>query len=324
MFSDRKCGLFSFSAVFCILAILIAPFSLCVTQPEIKGKSDALTFCFLSDTQEPLFIERIYLKYNDNAKARKLIFEKILEQNPKAVVHLGDLVSTGSSSDSWKDIDPFVGKLRDKGIEFSPIPGNHEYMRSSKKGISNFTARYPYATLTGYSRRYANTAIVLFNSNLDELSKEKRTEQLHWYQKTLADYDKDPLIDFVIVGCHHPPFTNSKIVSGSEEVRDLYLPVFFKSKKCRLFVSGHAHAYEHFKVNGKDFLTIGGSGGPQHPLKTGKSAKYQDIFSNSEKKRMFHFLTIKSHGAILDVALMMLSPDFKKFENFPQLTFTRE
>jgi 3',5'-cyclic AMP phosphodiesterase CpdA len=324
MVADRKCGLFSRASIFCIFIILICPFSLCLTQSDIQRENDGLTLCFLSDTQEPLLIERIYLKYNNNAKARQSIFQKILELNPKSVVHLGDLVSMGSQGDSWKDMDPFVGKLREKGIEFSPIPGNHEYLRFLTKGISNFVLRYPYAKLTGYSRQYGNIAIVLFNSNLDEISKEKQLEQLHWYQKTLKDYDHDPSVDFVIVGCHHPPFTNSKIVSASKEVRDSYMPEYYKSKKCKLFISGHAHAYEHFKMNGKDFLVIGGGGGIQHPLKVGKKAKYPDAFSNSEEKRMFHFLSIQSQGDTLSVELRMLRLDFKSFENLPQLTFIRD
>jgi 3',5'-cyclic AMP phosphodiesterase CpdA len=324
MISDRKGGLFGLGAVFCILIALIGPFSLCLPQSDVHAKNDALTLCFLSDTQEPLLIERIYLKYNNNAKARKSIFEKILDLNPTAVVHLGDLVSMGSRGDSWKDIDPFVGKLQKKGIEFSPIPGNHEYLLTSAKGISNFALRYPYARLTGYSKQYGNTAIVLFNSNLDEIPKEKRLEQLHWYQKTLKDYDHDPSVDFVIVGCHHPPFTNSKIVSASKEVRDSYLPEYYKSKKCKLFISGHAHAYEHFEMNGKDFLVIGGGGGMQHPLKVGKNAKYRDIFSNSAEKRMFHFLAVESRGDTLCVELWMVKPDFKGFEKLPQLTFICE
>jgi 3',5'-cyclic AMP phosphodiesterase CpdA len=324
MISDRKCGLPGFTAVFCILVFLSCPFSTCLTQSNIHGEDHAFTLCFLSDTQEPLLLERIYLTYNNNANARKLIFEKILELNPKAVVHLGDLVSTGSNGNNWKDIDSFVGKLRGKGIEFSPIPGNHEYLASSKKGISNFTLRYPYVNLTGYAWRYENAAVVLFNSNFDELSKEKRLEQLHWYQKTLQDCDKDPSVDFVIVGCHRPPFTNSKIISASKEIRDSYLPEYYKSKKCKLFISGHAHAYEHFKMNGKDFLVIGGSGGIQHPLRVGKNAEYPDVFNNSEKKRMFHFLVIKSSGDTLFVELRMLRPDFKGFDKIPQLTFVSE
>jgi 3',5'-cyclic AMP phosphodiesterase CpdA len=161
----------------------------------------------------------------------------------------------------------------------------------------------------------------LVNSNFGELSEDEKNGQLHWYRKTLIEYENDPSIDFVIVGCHHPPFTNSKIVGGSREVRDYYLPEYYRSKKCKLFLSGHAHAYEHFRINGKDFLVIGGGSGLQHPLRIGENAEYQDIFSNSRGKRMFHFLTIKTCDDTLTVELKMLRPDFEGFESIPQLIF---
>jgi 3',5'-cyclic AMP phosphodiesterase CpdA len=182
-------------------------------------------------------------------------------------------------------------------------------------------SRYPYTKLTGYSKRYANVAVVLFNSNFSELSEDETQRQLSWYRKTLIEYESDPSIDFVIIGCHHSPFTNSKIVSGSKAVQDYYLPEYFRSKKGKLFVSGHSHAYEHFRMNGKDFLVLGGGGGIQHPLRIGKRAEYQDIFSNSLEKRMFHFLTARIYGDTLTVELKMLANDFKGFKDIPQLGF---
>jgi 3',5'-cyclic AMP phosphodiesterase CpdA len=298
--------------------------TLCLAQSETQGNNDTLSLCFLSDTQEPMFFERHFLKYNGNAKARKSIFEKICELKPEAVVHLGDLVSAGSDNGSWGDVDQFVRRLHDQKIEFLPIPGNHEYLFSSKKGIPNFASRYPYAKLGGYARQFADVAVVLINSNFGELSEDERSGQLHRYQETLSDFEKNPSIDFVIVGCHRPPFTNSKIVSGSKEIRDYYLPEFYRCSKCRLFLSGHAHTYEHFRINGKDFLVIGGGGGLQHPLRTGEKAKYKDIFSDSTGKRMFHFVMIKSYHDTLAVELKMLRTDLKSFESLPQLFFVRD
>jgi hypothetical protein len=267
--------------------------------------------------------ERVYLTYNGNARGRKAIFQKILEIRPMAVVHLGDQISMGSQNSTWHDVDQFVKSLNEQGIGFSPIPGNHEYLLSSKAGIAHFTSRYPGANLTGYSREYGNVAVVLVNSNFSELSENERQGQLRWYRKTLEDYENKPSIDFVVVGCHHPPYTNSRIVGISKEIRDDYLAEFYQAKKCKLFVSGHAHAYEHFKINGKDFLVIGGGGGIQHPLRIGEKAEYKDIFSNSLEKRVFHFLTIRSTDDTLSVDLRMLKPDFKDFENLPQLIFVR-
>jgi 3',5'-cyclic AMP phosphodiesterase CpdA len=306
------------------LVVLCHPCSVSQGQTRSHEQLDTLTLCFVSDTQEPMFFERVYLTYNNNAQARKLIFGRMCELRPTAVVHLGDLVSLGSDGDAWREVDEFVKALRERNTEFSPIPGNHEYLLFSSKGISNFRSRYPYANLTGYSRQYANVAVLLVNSNFDELSEEERNGQLRWYRETLVKFENDSTIDFVIVGCHHSPFTNSKIVGVSEGIRSYYLPEFFNSVKCRLFVSGHAHAYEHFKVNEKDFLVIGGSGGLQHPLSVGKEAEYKDLYSDSLEKRMFHFLTVQSSRDTLAVVLNMLKPDFSGFNMSLQLTYSRE
>jgi len=309
---------------FCLIVFLNIPNSECLAQSGIRWRSDTLSVCFVSDTQEPMLVERVTLAYNGNAKARKAIFQKVLALKPNAVVHLGDEVSLGTDDLSWKDVDEFVKKLHDGGISFSPIPGNHEYLMSSRAGISRFTSRYPEVNLDGYAKRCGNVAVVLVNSNFTELTAKERERQLSWYKKTLADFESDPAIDFVIVGCHHPPFTNSKIVGVSKGIRDNFLPDFYKSEKCKLFLSGHCHAFEHFRVNGKDFLVIGGGGGIQQPLKTGEKAEYHDLFSTTLEKRMFHFLSVKSWDDTLSVNLMMLRDDFKTFDNLPQLIFVRE
>ena len=306
-----------------ILVFWNSAFSVRLADTSARANGDTLTFCFISDTQEPLWFERVFVKYNDNARARGLILDTILALNPKGVIHLGDEVGTGSENDTWREIDEFVGRLRQQNVEFLPIPGNHEYLYSSKQGIANFKRRYPDARVTGYSRQFGSIVIVLVNSNFTELTKVEKTEQLAWYQKTLRGFETDTSVDFVIVGCHRPPFTNSKVVSGSKEIRDSYLPEFYKSRKCKLFVSGHSHAFEHFTYHGKDFLVLGGGGGLQHQLKTGKDAEYKDVFSDSLQKRMFHFVYLRSVPDTLTVGLMMLRNDFGGFDYFPQLNFVR-
>jgi 3',5'-cyclic AMP phosphodiesterase CpdA len=185
----------------------------------------------------------------------------------------------------------------------------------AKAGINNFTKRFPYAGITGYSKVISNTAVVLFNSNFNELSNEEIQKQLAWYKTTLDNFEADSTISFIIVGCHHSPFTNSKIVSPSTDVQTYYLPYFFKTSKCKLFISGHAHAFEHFKIKGKDFLVIGGGGGIQQTLYTGKEEKYKDLFDTNSDTRMFHFIIINISENKLIVRLEMLNKDFKTFNS---------
>ncbi len=290
---------------------------------NVNTSKDSASICFISDTQEPMFIERIVHKYDNNDSARKIIFNKILEISPKAVFHLGDIVSLGSSKSEWARIDTFVNKLSSKGIPFYPIVGNHEYLLFSKSGIKNFSKRYPFANNTGYSKVITNTAVVLFNSNFNKLSKGKFNQQLEWYKNTLKQYQADSSIHFIIVGCHHSPFTNSKVVSPSKGVQKYFLSDFFNTPKCKLFISGHAHTFEHFKIKGKDFLVIGGGGGIQQELYTRSEEKYRDLFNTNLNERMFHFLMINIRKDKLIVRLEMLNNDFKTFDSSYKFTLKR-
>ncbi|MCI0707710.1 MAG: metallophosphoesterase [Ignavibacteriae bacterium] len=308
-----------------ILASVV--FALVWTSPSLAQdtqipQNDTLIVCFLSDTQEPMWFERLYLGYHNNAEARKKIFRKVLDLQPDAVYHLGDMVSSSFNKKGWEELDEFVSALSKQGGDFYPIAGNHEYIFFSG-AIKNFTSRYPDASLTGYATQLGNLAVVLFNSNFGKLSEAERDSQLVSYNSTLQQYDADSTVDFVLVGCHHSPYTNSKIVSGSEEVQQDFLPGFYSSNKAKVFLGGHAHAYERFHINEKDFLVIGGGGGSRQPLRVGEDAEYKDLFSNSLEIRTFHFVVVTVTTDSLAVDLHMLNPDFKMFEVTRQLEFGR-
>jgi hypothetical protein len=295
-------------------------------QTDSCCSKDTTTLCFLSDTQVPLFIESFYLSFNNNAEARKLIFERICDITPKAVFHLGDFVGLGFDSDGWEETNNFIKELALHNTEFYPVPGNHEYIIYPERSIANFRKYFKGINLTGYSKRYNDVAVVLFNSNFNNLKESEIKEQAEWYKKTITSFEADSSIDFIIVGTHHSPYTNSKMVepaveSSYKEYFTQYLNLFYISKKCKMFVSGHAHAYEHFQFNGKDFLVIGGGGGAQQPLYTGNNQKYHDLFSSTLEKRMFHFITVKIYNKTLTVDLNMLNDKFSDFIILRQLKY---
>jgi hypothetical protein len=64
---------------------------------SLSEKKDIIV---ISDTQSPLWAEEIFLTSNDNERARNILFDKIINSRPKAVFHLGDLVSLGFNDDS--------------------------------------------------------------------------------------------------------------------------------------------------------------------------------------------------------------------------------
>jgi len=266
---------------------------------------------FLSDTQSPLLVERILLSANRNSEARDLILKSIRRERPAAIFHCGDLVSLGFWGRDWARVDAFVERLNTDGIPFYPVLGNHEVMILSSEGEKKFQKRYPHASRTGYSVRAGRVGVVLLNSNFSILTEQDIRRQQKWYDTTLTRMEADTTVDAVVVVCHHSPFTNSKIVSPSESVQQRFVPLFVWNEKCKLFVSGHAHAFEHFVQGGKDFLVIGGGGGLQQPLYTGGEQKWRDRYPDWREKRMFHYMKCGVEGDSLRVIIRMADSEVR-------------
>ncbi len=270
---------------------------------------------FISDTQQPIWLEKIFLKENRNLLARKIIFAKASQEKPTAIFHLGDIIAFGYANSYWRLVDKYLKYYDEEEICFYPIPGNHEYLLFPEKGEENFKKRFPFASVTGYSKRFGKTAVILLNSNFSKLTNDEINAQQKRYEEDLKSFDRDSSIKIVIVGTHYSPFTNSTIVSPSKEVQEKFLPPFYASKKAKVFLSGHAHAFEHFKMKGKDFLVIGGGGGLQQPLLTGKDERYRDVFDSTNSIRRFHLIkyTVKNDTAYFK--LLMLKDNFRGFDS---------
>jgi hypothetical protein len=318
---------------FCLLILtivaLLAPGTLGVAQfksapsstpspamPVVRGDSLVL---FVSDAQSPLFIEEAKLKPNNNDKAREMIFSQMLADHPNCVFTLGDMASLGFYQSTWKSFDNFLDRARKERVPVFATLGNHELMIFPSYGAEEFAARFPWYRKTGYAIRVGRLAVTMLNSNYSQLSAEEESQQLTWLDSTLAAFEADSSISAVIVACHHSPYTNSTIVTPSDEVRDDFVPIYLRYAKCRLFLSGHCHAFEHFRQEGKDFLVLGGGGGLQQPLLTGSEVKWEDLFPRKTETRMFHYLQIRLTGGILHVTVKMVKQDFTGFENAYEL-----
>ena len=101
------------------------------------------------------------------------------------------------------------------------------------------------------------------------------------------------------------------MVGSSQPVQEHFVPAFILSKKCKLFITGHAHLFQHFKIQGKNFLVIGGGGGLKHPLKN-KSCGQKDLAA--DYKPMFHYLTVSVFPDHLKIISHKLKKDFSGTE----------
>ncbi len=276
---------------------------------------------FASDTQAPMLVETILLKPFKNRKATELLFRDVVVRHPAAFFLLGDVVNLGYSSRQWRPIDRYLNALREGNVPVHAILGNHEVMGRAKEGQQKFQRRFPDHLPTGYLVKYDTIAVVLVNSNFKTLTKEEDKKQVAWFENTLGELDGDASVNAVIIGCHHSPFTNSRIVKPSKEVEQKFVPPYLASRKGILFLSGHCHAFEHYKVKGKDFLVIGGGGGLRQPLRQGLGT-LADL--SPHYKPMFHYITVTGTGGSLVVTSYHIKEDFTGFEDGIKLDIKKE
>ena len=298
----------NFKQLLLIIFLLSIFISVKPQQPAAKNKEIE----FVSDTQQPLAIEKIKLTSNHNTKATSLIFSEILRNHPAALYMLGDIVGLGSSNRKWRTVDKFIDSCHKEKIEIHALLGNHDVMWTRRNGEKNFIKRFPQDAKFDYTSITDSMAIVMLNSNFKKLTNDETSKQLNWYKSELQKLDSSTEIKMIIVCCHHAPYTNSLIVGSSKLVQQYFVPDFLHTKKCKLFITGHAHAFEHFKISGKDFLTIGGGGGLHQPLDSSAN-KIPDLAESY--KPMFHYLSIQRNDNNLFITSRFLDSDFSGFKN---------
>lgn len=208
-------------------------------------------------------------------------------------------------------MDQYLSNCRNAGIPVYALLGNHEVMLRPNKGALAFNRRFPESVRTGSVQVADSIAFVMLNSNFKHLSEADIRSQQNFYTKTLQELEADSGIIAVVVLCHHSPYSNSKTVGSSKSVQEKFVPLFLQTQKCRLFVSGHAHVFQHFRRQGKDFLVIGGGGGIRQPLKRTEEGP-RDLAPGY--KPMFHYLILNRTGHALALTSRFLAPDFSGFQ----------
>jgi len=264
-------------------------------------------FTIVGDTQRTSHWE-FWRERND--RERTLIIDEIAKREPAFVVHLGDLTTRGSSEKHWQEFDDRHKEFRKKKIPYFPILGNHEFYGNDKKALQNYFRRFPYLDQRRWYRfTWKNVGVLGVDSNFPTLTKEQIEGQSQWFLDELEKFEKNVEIDFIIVCCHEPPFTNSRVVGPNKEVKVNFVDPFLRSQKARLFFSGHSHSYERFQMDGKFFIVSGGGGGPRHKVIIDpRKRRYQDLFSGPEL-RFFHFCEIESHKDTLVFRVLRLESD---------------
>jgi 3',5'-cyclic AMP phosphodiesterase CpdA len=229
-----------------------------------------------------------------NGKERKSIVDEITKHEPAFVIHLGDLTAGGGSKKQWKEFDNLHQEFRERKIPYFPILGNHEFYGNDKRALQNYFGHFPHLSeRRWYSFIWKNIGFISVDSNFSTLTRDQNEQQTQWYLRELEKFDRNEKIDYIIVCCHEPPFTNSRVVDPNEKVKAYFADPFVRIQKTSLFFSGHNHSYERFRVDRKFFIVSGGGGGPRHRVTINpETSRYYDLFGGPEL-RFFHFVYLQ-------------------------------
>ncbi len=266
------------------------------------------TVIVFGDPQRTGLPERL-LGREQNDSARAAVLRGIAAARPDLLVILGDLVYQADDDDAWAHFDGIAAGVRRAGVPVFPILGNHEYFGNDEDGRRRIDARFP--PLRGqdwYELRYGPVAFLLLNTNFDDMTDSAVQRQQRWYVQRLAALEADVAVRHIVVCGHHPPFTNSMIVSASREVEDRVVLPFLDMRKTSLLFSGHCHAYEHFRLGDKHFVVTGGGGGPRQELDRCWHRRHDDLYPGADV-RPFHYCALQIRGDTLRMTAHMLSAD---------------
>ena len=279
---------------------------------------------FIADTQNKIKVERLISRHEHNSYATALLFQYIQSKQPAALFHLGDIVGCGSSTRNWKKTDYFFDLLRQKNIPYYATPGNHEYMTNARKGKQNFEQRFGNLNENNNinCRVINSVAVLLVNSNFKKMTVDENNNMLARYNFVMDSLQQSENVKCIIVATHYSPFTNSKIVKPSEQVRDLIVPKYLETPKAILFLSGHAHLQELFLHDGKYFCVIGGGGGRKQSQRKGEKQRYDNLLENVKCFRYFYCtITVDSNTLYLHANGMNINEWEEKTQEILRVKF---
>jgi len=284
------------------------------------GDGDRKTVIVVGDTQRTSFWERVALReLNDDQ--REAVMRRIAEESPDLLVILGDLVSSGDDKEAWRYFDQCSAPVHNKGIPIVPLLGNHEYFGNTEAMLAEIFVRFPLLggkTWTAVCSE--GIAFILLNSNFNELTADQVREQDDWYNAQLRTFWQDTTVQAIVVCCHHPPFTNSTIVSPSRGVQQSFVPPFLAAPKAVLFVSGHCHSYEHFLWSGKHFLVTGGGGGPRQRVEVVPNRRQFEDLYRGPGERDIHFCKLSIEDGRLRVRMVQLDEKARMWREGDEFT----
>lgn len=223
----------------------------------------------------------------------------------EAVLVLGDIIYPNGDVDKLGESrfkQPYKYLLQDKHIPFIIALGNHDLVLGDvNKQLSFYKMPSRY-----YKKTLGKTLPVdIFVLDTNAFANDK--EQIFWLDKTL----RESTAPWKIVIGHHPPFT-SGLHGNNEALQQTLVPLLIRNQ-VPLYLAGHDHHYERFRImQGVTYLISGGGGAYLRPVLK-KSSENSVV-----RQKVFHFLTVDASPTQLNIKAIN-----REGQQFDQVTIKR-
>ncbi len=234
------------------------------------------------------------------------LVRQVVRAKPSALVLLGDQVFKGDNQDDWKFYDRMMRPVQRAQIPVFPLLGNHEYFGIDRVMMVNMSLRFPAMTYRYYVVVIDSIAFIMLDTNFDEYHRDSTASMRRWYVERLQELTADPAVRCIVTCGHHPPYTNSSIVMPDRIQQEYFVPIFLRSPKARLWLSGHVHAYEHFRHGNVHFIVSGGGGGPRQFLRLDSLTHSDHDIYRGGPIRPFHYLSLSRSESSICVSMIPL------------------
>ena len=230
--------------------------------------------------------------------------DQLLATNFTAVLTVGDnQYQTGTLEDYRAAYHPTWGRVKSKTY---PSPGNHEYYTRGATGYYGyFGSRVRGPDGRGYySFNLGNWHLVALNTNCHILRCDKDSPQAAWLRADLAASDAD----CTLVYGHHPRWSSGE--HGSQaSVAPLYRIMY--ARGVDVYLAGHDHNYERFRLNAPDGTFDAQRGVRQFVIGTGGKNldPFDDIAPGSLVRDARHFGILRMRLGARGYAWQFVAPN---------------
>ena len=211
------------------------------------------------------------------------IVSAIMAENPSAVFHTGDYVTSPDREDQWNAFFDIAAPLL-SATRFYPARGNHDGDGTS------FTSRLSLpGGIAWYAVDLSDTRFLVLDSNAP-LSSE--SPQYQWLVDEVSRTDER----YLCVVLHHPIY-NSTAGGHVEDEKGLipHIESLLVSAGVDLVFAGHVHAYERLEKDGVTYVISGGGGAGLYT-----QAKRSDYSLVYEMKHHYVRLTPGGNGLLVE------------------------